>query len=30
MSANVLSTQVLGTLPLRLLMEKGPAFNVVA
>lgn len=30
MSANVFSTQVLGTLPLRLLMEKGPTFNVVA
>lgn len=29
MSANVFSTQVLGTLPLRLLMEKGPTFNVV-
>ena len=30
MSANVFSTQVLGTLPLHLLMEKGPTFNVVA
>ena len=30
MSANVFSMQALGTLPLRLLMEKGPTFNVVA
>ena len=30
MSADVFSTQVLGTLPLPLLMEKGPTFNVVA
>lgn len=30
MSANVFSMQALGTLPLHLLMEKGPTFNVVA
>ena len=30
MSANVFSTKVLGTLPLGLLLETGPTFNVVA